>query len=69
ERRKEKQQMLGTLEIEQIQLQGELIKKDELLKSLKSDERKLAGELGRQQEAQNKLNNAIESIIQQEIAA
>ncbi len=69
ERRKEKQQMLSALEIEQIQLQGELIKKDGLLKSLKSDERKLAGELGRQQEAQNKLNNAIESIIQQEIAA
>jgi septal ring factor EnvC (AmiA/AmiB activator) len=68
ERRKEKQQMLGTLQVEQIQLQGELVKKNDLLRSLKSDERKLAGELGRQQEAQNKLNNAIESIIQQEIA-
>ena len=69
ERRKEKQQMLGTLQVEQVQLQGELAKKNDLLRSLKSDERKLAGELGRQQEAQNKLNNAIESIIQQEIAA
>ncbi len=67
--REEKAQMLSTLEIEQVQLKGALAQKDVLLKTLKSDEKKLVSELNKQQEAQRSLNNAIESVIQQEMAA
>lgn len=68
-RRDEQTRMLDALQSEQGKLKTELVQKDALLKTLKADERKLLAELNRQQETQQKLNNAIESVIQQELAA
>lgn len=68
-RKEEQTRMLDALQSEQGKLKNELVQQDALLKNLKSDERKLLSELRKQQDAQQKLNKIIESVIQQELAA
>lgn len=69
ERKLEKETMLASMQQQQSHLNKELNAKNSLLTSLKASERKLASELSKQQEAHQKLNNAIESVIRQEMLA
>lgn len=67
--RDEKENMLASIQQQQVSLNQELGEKDKLLRSLKDNERKLASELSRQEEAHQRLNQTIESIIRQEMLA
>ncbi len=69
ERKLEKEMMLASMQQQQTHLKKELNEKNSLLNTLKASERKLAAELSKQQEAHQKLNNAIETVIRQEMLA
>ena len=68
QRRQEKEQLLATAQQEQLRLNSELLDKQSLLSTLKTEEAALADNLVKQQEDQEKLSDAIESIIRREMA-
>ena len=65
----EKENLLVTAEKQLEILSIELDEKDQLLAQLRKDENRLQRELAQQQKTHDKLNNAIEAIIQKEVAA
>lgn len=68
EQRSEKEELLLSQEEQKQLLIKEFRSKDQILKSLKSDESRLVGELQKQRESHDRLNEAIERIIREEIA-
>lgn len=66
--RVEKEELLVSQQQQKQLLSRELKDKDELLNTLKQDESRLASELKEQQQAHQKLNDVIESYIQDEMA-
>lgn len=66
--RQEKEKLLKTQERQKSLLLDEFKSKNKMLETLRSDESRLVGELQKQKEAHDRLNNAIEAIIQEEIA-
>ena len=69
ERVAEKEQLIHDQEKQTDILNNELVAKYDLLKSLKADEARLRKELQKKRVAHQKLNDAIEKVIQQEIIA
>jgi len=67
-RKAEKEQLLTSQRRQKKLIGQELQDKNQLLESLKADESRLVAELEAQQKAAQKLNNAIESIIREEMA-
>jgi len=65
----EKEKLLGSQEKQNQLLSQELKEKNKILKALNTSEGRLVAELDEQQQAHDELNNAIESIIQAEMAA
>jgi murein hydrolase activator len=68
ERKTEKEELLASQEQQQELLRKELREKDQILASLKKDETRLIAGLKEQQEAHQRLNNAIENVIREEMA-
>ena len=68
ERRVEKEQLLAEAQEQANILDQELQDKNQLLRTLKKDESRLSSNLKDQQKAHQKLNNAIEAIIREEMA-
>jgi septal ring factor EnvC (AmiA/AmiB activator) len=68
EQRLEKEDLLLTQEEQKRLLLKEFQSKDKILQSLKSDETRLVKELQKQREAHERLNEAIERIIREEVA-
>jgi septal ring factor EnvC (AmiA/AmiB activator) len=64
----EKEQLLASQEQQSTLLRSELIVKDRLLKDLKSSESRLAAALEKQEKAHQRLNEAIEKVIREEVA-
>lgn len=67
EARREKENLLASIQGQQTTLSTERDEKDNLLKSLSKDENRLRSDLQKKQEAHEALNRAIENIIQQEV--
>ena len=65
--RKEKADLLESLQGQKSTLTTELVQKDNLLKNLAQDEKRLKEDLEKKQEAHEALNRAIENVIQAEI--
>ncbi len=65
--RKEKADLLESLQGQKTTLTTELVQKDTLLKNLAQDEKRLKDDLEKKQEAHEALNRAIENVIQAEI--
>ncbi len=69
ERKLEKENLLAEQEGQKALLKSEMEDKSRLLESLQADEKRLQRELDSQRAAHEKLNQAIESVIQTEMAA
>lgn len=67
-RRAEKKNLLASSEQQQHLLAQEMDQKNKLLNNLKADEKKLVADLKDQQTRHEQLNNAIESVIREEMA-
>jgi septal ring factor EnvC (AmiA/AmiB activator) len=65
--KKEKEELLVSLQGQQSTLSSELAQKDQLLKTLAQDESRLKKELLEKQKTHEALNQAIERIIQEEV--
>jgi septal ring factor EnvC (AmiA/AmiB activator) len=69
EEKAQQEKLLEELLLQSDQLSSELKSKNRLLNSLQSAERKLAASLEKKEQAARKLDQAIEAVIQKEIAA
>ena len=69
ERITEKEELIADQETQTEILNNELLDKYKMLKTLKADEARLRKELNTKRTAHQKLNNAIENVIQKEIIA
>jgi septal ring factor EnvC (AmiA/AmiB activator) len=69
EEKAQQEKLLEELLLQSDQLSSELKSKNRLLNSLQSAERKLAASLEKKEKAARKLDQAIEAVIQKEIAA
>ncbi|NUN99648.1 MAG: peptidoglycan DD-metalloendopeptidase family protein [Saprospiraceae bacterium] len=67
QRIKEKQRLLGTQQQQEELLDQEMADKDRTIQVLKKDESKLAAQLEKQQKSHQKLNDAIEWVIREEV--
>lgn len=67
ETRREKEELLASLQGQKSTLTTELAQKDHLLKNLEKDESRLREDLEKKQTAHEALNQAIENVIQEEI--
>ena len=65
--RREKENLLASMQDQQSTLTSELEQKDKLLKNLAKDETRLRGDLEKKQAAHEALNRMIENVIQEEI--
>lgn len=67
-RKEDKVNLLASQEKQSTLLRSELIAKDRMLKDLKSSEARLVAELNEQEKAHQRLNEAIETVIREEVA-
>jgi murein hydrolase activator len=67
ETKKEKEQLLGSMQGQKSTLTVELVDKNNLLSNLKQDENRLQSDLKSKEAAHEKLNRIIENVIQEEI--
>lgn len=68
QRIEEKQRLLGTQQEQRELLDREMEDKDRTIQVLKKDESKLAAQLEKQQKSHQKLNDAIEFVIREEVS-
>lgn len=65
--RRDKENLLVSLQGQQYALSNELADKDKLLQTLSTDETRLRNELQQKQASREKLNRAIEAVIEEEV--